>query len=210
MASEATVDKFIKTILQIWPPYRWEDKQEKDWIGIVATKISGFSDQIIERALSEIVGKRDDRRTPLPAEVISACVEAKRWLDVENGQKVLPTINDDALSSKHPEWAPSRISLADDLVCGKNGSAEVGRQAAKDHYWILQLHDFCRVNTRLPSDTEIAALKRQAKETDDEFAKFTRDGKQQWAVDRGLWAIQVVSDKRNQLCDMVLHGVVRS
>jgi hypothetical protein len=210
MASEATVDKFIKTILQIWPPYRWEDKQEKDWIGIVATKISGFSDQILERALSEIVGKRDDRRTPLPAEVISACVEAKRWLDVENGQKVLPTINDDALSSKHPEWAPSRISLADDLVCGKNGSAEVGRQAAKDHYWILQLHDFCRVNTRLPSDTEIAALKRQAKETDDEFAKFTRDGKQQWAVDRGLWAIQVVSDKRNQLCDMVLHGVVRS
>jgi hypothetical protein len=210
MASEATVDKFIKTILQIWPPYRWEDKQEKDWIGIVATKISGFSDQILERALSEIVGKRDDRRTPLPAEVISACVEAKRWLDVENGQKVLPTINDDALSSKHPEWAPSRISLADDLVCGKNGSAEVGRQAAKDHYWILQLHDFCRVNTRLPSDTEIAALKRQAKETDDAFAKFTRDGKQQWAVDRGLWAIQVVTDKRSQLCDMVLHGVVRS
>jgi len=210
MASTAVVDKVVKTILQLWPPYRWEDGQEANWIAVLATKISGFSDQVIERMLSEMIGKREDRRTPLPAEVIAGCIEAKRWLDVENGQKVLPTINDDALQFKHPEWAPSRISLADDLVCGKNGRAEVGRQAAKDHYWILQLHDFCRINTRLPTDAEIAALKRQAKETDDAFAKFTRDGKQQWAVDRGLWAIQVVSDKRNQLCDMVQHGVVRS
>jgi hypothetical protein len=99
MASTAVVDKVVKTILQLWPPYRWEDGQEANWIAVLATKISGFSDQVIERMLSELIGKREDRRTPLPAEVIAGCIEAKRWLDVENGQKVLPTLSSSNIPS---------------------------------------------------------------------------------------------------------------
>mgnify|MGYP001593104393 CR=1 FL=1 len=203
MASTAVVDKFVRTVLQIWPPFRWEDKQEQNWIEIVATKVGGFSDQVLDRALSEMTGKRDDRRTPMPAECVAACIEAKRWLDVENGQKVLPTINADGLGSKYPECADSRYRYADALICGQYGRSELGRQAAKDGYWILQLHDYCRQNQKLPSDSEIAALKRKAKETDDVFAKYVPDGG--WASKTAMWAIETVADKRNQLVDLV-HG----
>jgi hypothetical protein len=203
MASTAVVDKVVKTILQLWPPYRWEDGQEANWIAVLATKISGFSDQVIERMLSELIGKREDRRTPLPAEVIAGCIEAKRWLDVENGQKVLPTINADGLAIKHPEFADSRYRYADDLICGKHGRAELGRQAAKDGYWILQLHDYCRKQQKLPTDAEIPALKRAAQETDAVFAAFVP--KDSWTSKIAVQAIETVAFNRNKLCDLV-HG----
>jgi hypothetical protein len=203
MASTAVIDKVVKTILQLWPPYRWDDAQEKSWIETLAVKISGFSDQVVERALSEMIGKRDDRRTPLPAEVISGCIEAKRWLDVENGQKVLPTIRDDGIGSKHPECADSRYRYADDLICGKFGRSDIGRQAAKDGYWILQLHDYCREHQKLPSDAEIPTLKRRAQETDDAFAAFVPNDS--WASKVAIQAIETVAFNRNKLRDLV-HG----
>lgn len=206
MGSTAAVDKFVKTVLQVWPPYRWEDSQEENWIDIVAGKIAGFSDQVIERALSEMVGKRgltkEERRTPTPAECIAACSEAKRWIDVQNGQKVLPTLNAE-VDNKYPEHSDARKRQADDLIRGRMGSPHVGQQAAKDHYWIMQLHDFCRQEQRLPNDKEISNLKRKAKDTDDVFARGA--GGVGPIAQRALWAIQIVTETRQQLCDLV-HG----
>jgi hypothetical protein len=221
MGSEATVSRVVNKILQLWRPYQWSQAEETEWIDTLTVEISGFPDQVLERAISEMIRKRDDRRTPLPAEVIAACVEAKRWLDVENGQKILPTITDDGFGSKYPEHADSRYRLADDLICGRMGSPEIGRQAAKDGYWIGQLHDFCRMHKRLPSPNEIAALKRAGREVDDVFAGYVPDGG--WASKTALWAIETVAETRQKLIDLVegrwvrpdpprvdrvLHGVV--
>lgn len=199
------VIKFIETVLQHFPPYRWDEAQEKAWAATMVQELSGFSDAVLNRAIGELVRTRKNRQIPLVSECLTACAEARRWLDAETSHKLLPTTQDAGF--RYPEWAYSRIALADDLVCGRKGSPHIGQEAARENFWILQLHDFCRQEQRLPNDKEIANLKRKARETDEVFSKG--------AVGHGpiaqfaVKAIETVGAKRRQLCEMVEGKWVR-
>lgn len=210
MSNKAAVAKFVNEILQHFPPYRWDDEQEQVWIDRVTLEISGFSAEVIDKALAEMVQKRgltkDERRTPTVAECIRACVETRRWLEKETRKGELP-INKDG---DPYDWTPERLKLADDLIMGSEG-----RQAAREG-WIGTLHAFARKNGRLPSGSEIGDCKRQAKEFDAAYALCVRGGESQGMSMQQMAPMRLLEQlgakmlkKREELADRVLHGVVK-
>lgn len=164
----AASEKFVDTILQLFPPFRWEPQQEERWMEIMGLQIGGFSDEVLERALASLV-RREEHRMPTVGECVSACVEAKRWLERDKRSAELPI--EGSQSAGEGEWSSERQKLAYDLL-----KTQTGRQAASEG-WILALWDFCRKNRRLPThQTEIAACKRSSAEFDETYAKCIRGG----------------------------------
>jgi hypothetical protein len=203
--------EFATAIYTLYPPFRaWDDVTLNAWTDTVVSECgdSVYSAGIRAQAFKTLTRVKHKEKPPQTATIIEHCRDAKRWREAQDEKTKLPIKQGpDTYYLKHPAWSDSRKHLADDLICGRNGSAHVGKQAAKDHYWITQLWDFCRENQKLPSDAQIATLKREAKEVDDVFASFAPGNGP--ASKLGMWAIQTATEKRNQLCDMVLHGVVR-
>lgn len=146
--------KFAQTILQLFPPFRWEPDQEERWMEIMARETSGFSDAVLDRALSIMV-RRKDHRMPTPGECINACIEAKRWAEKDKQASELTDLH----PSAGLEWSTERKRLAYELCKGTT----LGKEAAKDG-WVQAMWDFCRRHQRLPVGHEIEACKRGAKE----------------------------------------------
>ncbi len=189
------VTNFVSTILQHFPPFRWEDEQEKAWMEAMIRELNGcnFSDAVLEKALTDMVRTRKDRRIPLVADCINACIDARRWLEAKQGAENLP------IQQQKPKSYDEKTQLANDLVMGPEG-----RQAAKEG-WIGTLHDYARNHGRLPPASEFGGLKRQAKEFDEAYAKCVRgDVKFAGPLLESLGAKMLA--KRNALSDVVLKG----
>ena len=190
------VTNFVSTILQHFPPFRWEDEQEKAWMEAMIRELNGcnFSDAVLEKAITDMVRTRKDRRIPLVSECIAACNEAKRWLEAKDGTERLPIES----PTSNLDWTEARLRLADDLVMGPEG-----RQAANEG-WITQLHDYARKNQRLPPANEFGTLKRGAKEFEAAYETCVRGG---WDQAAGLERIGAdFLKKRERLAEMVLKG----
>jgi hypothetical protein len=126
------------------------------------------------------------------SECVSACVEARKWLDAKVGAEALP------IQQQKPKSYDEKTQLANDLVMGPEG-----RQAAKEG-WIGILHDFARNHGRLPPASEFGTMKREAKGFDDAYAKCVRGG---WGQAKQLELLGAKMLKRRQeLTDMVLKG----
>lgn len=151
--SKTAAVKFAETILQLFPPFRWEPDQEDRWMEIMARETSGFSDRVLEQALSNIV-RRKEHRIPTVGECIEACCEAKRWLEQDKAAGELPDLH----PSASRDWSTERRKLAHDSI-----QTEMGREAARDG-WIGSLWNFVREQQRLPKGQEVEGCKRQAKE----------------------------------------------
>lgn len=208
--SANTILNFISRVIQHFPPFRWDDEQEKSWVETMKSELKGFSDEVLSRAIVDLIRTRKDRRIPLPAECISACLEARRWVETENQKSSLPVGDQDGRA--HLDWTTERLKLADDLVMGS-----MGRQAAKEG-WVGMLHAYARKNSRLPPESEIGALKRAAKEFDETYAMCVRGGNapptkrgpQQVAPFHLLEKLGAsMLKRREEIADRVLHGVVR-
>jgi hypothetical protein len=195
--SSKVVTRFVDTVLATFPPFRWEDEQEQTWIATAVRRLSAFPDNVLEKALDHIVGTRGNHKTPLIAELLDACHEARRLINHDTGKSELPI----AEPQGHGDWTADRLKLADSLVM-----TPLGREAAKDG-WIGSLHAFCQRNMRAPLGPEIAACKREAKEFDQAYEICVRGG---WGQANELEKLGAkMLGKRQQLIDMVLHGVVR-
>jgi len=169
MSNRAPVLTFIAAIVQHFPPFRWDQEQERAWANTLAKEIAGCSDAVLTRAISEMVRTRKDRRIPLVSECIDACNDAKRWFDAEKGKGQLSTGPAPANQS-FLDWTEDAFKLSRDLMSGP-----MGLQAAKDG-WIGCLDAYCRKFKRLPPEGEIPSLKRQAKGFDETFAECVRGG----------------------------------
>jgi hypothetical protein len=90
---------------------------------------------------------------PKPAEVIEVC-EA---IASSRGQYSAPPSN--------PDWTADAFKAANRLV-----HSDMGRQAAREG-WIGTLHDFCRINRRMPNGHEISHLKKEAKLFDEAYSQ---------------------------------------
>lgn len=177
MSSKA-VTQFVDAVLQHFPPYRWEESQERSWMDTLIRELSGFSDAVLSRALSEMIRTRKDRRIPLVSECIDACLDAKRWLEADKGKGEL-TMGPAPANQSWRDWTEDAFKLSKDLMSGP-----MGLQAANEG-WIGCLDAYCRKHKRLPPEGEIPALKRKAKEFDETYAECVRggwDGAGKWAA----------------------------
>lgn len=170
--SNRAIEAFVDAMIMHFPPFRWDEAEEAAWAATLTKELSGFDEETINRARTEMVRKRKDRRTPLVSDCISACLEARRWLEAEKGKGELAVNHETA--TKYLDWTVDRKRLALDLMRGP-----LGLQAAKGG-WIGVLDGFCRKNGRLPTEKEIPALQRTAKEVDAAYEDCVR-GNGGWA-----------------------------
>jgi hypothetical protein len=191
MSSKA-VTQFVDAVLQHFPPYRWDESQERSWMDTLIRELAGFSDAVLARAMSELVRTRKDRRIPLVSECIDACLDAKRWFDAEKGKGQLSSGPAPANQS-FLDWTEDAFKLSRDLMSGP-----MGLQAAKEG-WIGCLDAYCRKFKRLPPAGEIPTLQRQAREFNETFDKCVRGG----FHDAGRWAAmgEEMLRRRNKLVD---------
>jgi hypothetical protein len=152
--SRAAVVKFIGAVSIHFPrpscpenpreAAEWKQR-ETMWLDSMIQILGGYDEDVLQRAATRIVrSETRDRRFPLPAVCRQVCEEIVK----ADKASQPPTIEDRAKDLKgNADW---QYRLADDLIM-----CEMGRRAAREG-WILSLHDFCRINGRLPTaDWEI-------------------------------------------------------
>ena len=172
-------------------------KAYREWLRSLSRALSGFTPDCLKKASELVVQTRKYRSFPLVSECIDACNDAQKWI---NAQKPALALQDPMLI---PQWSRDRTLLADDLVMGA-----LGRRAANEG-WISALHQFCRKEMRLPNDEEIKACIERARGFDEglEMAKNGECGAQSHHVAQlGMTMLA----RRQELVDMVLHGVMKS
>ena len=161
------VSDFVEMALQLYPPFRWDEDQEKAWGAIMARELGGFSPAVLDRAFTDLVrARKKDTRTPSPGECLAFCADAKRWLEMETNDGKLPGLREHSSD----EWSRERQRLAYELV-----KFPMGREAAEDDpCWIRALWNFCRKNQRLPAGHEIEECKREARGFDESYSDALR------------------------------------
>lgn len=174
-------------------------KAYDEWLRGAVRELSPYSDDSLEKAKQIIVASRKYRSFPLIAECLDACKEAQRWLRAQKPELGLGGKLD---TRKIPEWSNDRERLADDLV-----RCDLGRRASHEG-WVSALHDFCRRELRLPVGPEIKRCIDDAKGVDEWIERAARGecGAQSKVV---VMLGQSKLKRRDEIKDMVLHGVVR-
>lgn len=169
MSSKKTVIAFADTVLQHFPPFRWDEEKEAAWAATMVQELSGFADDVVQRAGREIVRTRKKPQTPLVAECVDACVSAKRWLDADRNSGRLP-VDGASLGPGNLDWTADRLKLASELM-----NTPMGKQAAKEG-WVGALWSFARKSARLPQPgAEINGCLAAAKGFDDAYAICVRE-----------------------------------
>jgi hypothetical protein len=167
---------FVERVLQIWPPFRWDEVQEQAWAELMVRELCGFKPEVLERGFQELVRKRKESRTPTPAECISACAEAKRWLEMEANDGKLPGFREPSRG----DYSKEREGFALTML-----KSPLGKEAARDG-WVLAAFNFATREGRLPDSrryeprnqkereeyagcTEIEFCKRSARDLDESY-----------------------------------------
>jgi hypothetical protein len=60
--SKEAVSKFVRTIVQHFPPFRWDEEQEATWVDTMLVELSGFSATVLDHAMHHMVRGRRARR----------------------------------------------------------------------------------------------------------------------------------------------------
>lgn len=168
------ISKFITTLIVHFPKRHATPADQAEWLTAMAHALQSFDPSILDLAARKIIDTRTDRFFPLPAECRKFCNEVAR--DEAERKPRLDTGNYDPVAAKWKEWSQDRIAWADRLI-----QSEMGRRAAREG-WISTLHDFIRVNNRMPkADHEIATCIRIAAEFMESYEDAVRGGWQQAA-----------------------------
>lgn len=169
MSSNKSVVAFADAVLQHFPPFRWDEHQERAWAERLVKELSGFSPDVVDRAADELIRTRKKPQTPIIAECIDACASAKRWVDANRDSGRLP-IDGGAGPIGHLDWTAERLKLASELM-----ATPLGKQAAKEG-WVGALWSFARKHSRLPQPgAETNGCKDAAKGFDEAYAVCVRD-----------------------------------
>ena len=155
------ISKFVADVALHFPNRFDTEASEDEWLQSMSRNLRGYSADVLKYAAQKIIDTRTDRRFPLPSECKKICNEIAQREAAEKPQlgvdKKLPPLHSD-----------SRVKWADTLI-----DCPIGREAARDG-WVLSLHDFARVNGKLPVGSEIAACKAGAKGFDEAFTLCAR------------------------------------
>lgn len=199
MSTKAVLE-FIDEMQLHFSPRRWDEEQEKSWVTSMVRELGSFGPDVLKRAAQEIIRTRKDTRVPVLAECLAACKQAQYWIDQERGKGRLP-VDAPAGEQKWAVWSEERRRLADQLIMTPQG-----RRAAQEG-WVLGLHDFIRNNGKAPTDYEERQLKRSSEEFLVEYRKCLDGG---FPCSKPLAELGTKMLKRREdLAEMVIHGVVR-
>jgi hypothetical protein len=193
--------KFIRDVMVFFPVKFDGEAHEDAWTDSMIRNLQCYSPDVLKRAAQKIIDTRDDkyaRRFPLPAECKRVCDDIIKWDQLHEAPKLLvegtSKIDGYDRAYRHADW----------LIM----QAPIGKQAAKEG-WALSLHDFIRVNGKLPADRhEIEKCKASAKGFDEAFAVCVRG--EAGMLSRPLLGLgEAMLKRRHRIEDMVLHGVVK-
>lgn len=197
--SSMAIGKFLNTLKVHFPPRLPRPELEEAWLQSMTKVLRGYEAGVLEDAAMEIVRTRKRTDFPRPAECRSACEEVLKWRQISKREAMLPI---DKIRDA-PDYSPDRIALADDLI-----RTEQGRKAAKEG-WVLSLHDYCRKHGCAPKPDDVPAIKRAANEFQEGFEMCLR-GRVGWMQQKEMTELgEKMNARREELSDMVLHGVVR-
>ena len=195
--SQAAALNFLTTLQAnfVTSNRRDEDTEEK-WIAMMIAELKHFSPEVLDHAALSLMRNRKDKYFPMLSVCLDACRESRKFIESRN-----PKLNIDAHSSLKSAYSEDRTKLANELVMG-----EMGRRAATEG-WVLSLHDFIHTKIRLPLPHEVPKLKASAKGFDEALDQCRGGGfdHAKSLTDLGLSMLT----RRQQLTDMVLHGVVQ-
>lgn len=130
---------FYNTMRALGEPTVPDGADKATLFGSYERVLSKYDGDVLQRAANNTLDRRTFRNFPLPSECDKACQEARDELNAERGVKASKREN-----KEDPTWLPQRVKAADRMM-----NSDIGRKAA-DEGWIIVLHDFCRVNGRLP------------------------------------------------------------
>ncbi len=168
MNNKEAVVSFADTVLQHFPPFRWDEHQERAWAGTLVRELAGFAPDVVLRGAQEMVRTRKKPQTPMVSECIDVCVSAKRWAEAHANKGRLPIDGAGAIPG-HLDWTADRLKLASDLM-----NTPIGKQAAKEG-WVGALWSFARKNARLPQQgKEVEECNRNAKGFDGAYSTCVR------------------------------------
>jgi hypothetical protein len=194
--SEAAAMKFLETLQINFRAGKHESPEhEAKWLKLMVAELKQYTPDVLEQASKDLVRKRADKYFPILSVCLSACEDAKHWIDMGN-----PRFKLGGRQNASP-MSPERERLADDLIMG-----EMGRQAAHEG-WILGLHRFISRRGKMPKPYQIARLKASSVGFIEDFDKARRGGWPQASALVGLGTTMLA--KRQSLTEMVLHGVVK-
>lgn len=193
------VASFISRLVVHFPVRFETEERELEWIQSLSQALRSYDASVLERAAQRIVETRTERRFPLVGE-INKVLQSIAY-DDQLQQKMLGAKDATFQPEKVSKWSDSRQQWADSLVMG-----ELGRQAAKEG-WILALHNHVVETGKLPERGEIHALQRSVNGFDEALDKCRAGGFPLAGVlvELGISMLQ----RREQLTEMVLHGVAR-
>lgn len=200
MATENDVADFVAALETHFFPVKHDPPSRVTaWLASMFRDLRGYSSQVLDEAARDIIRNRKERYFPLPAECREACEAVKKRSDIASRASQLSATT--WTYKRDDDYAPWRVQLADDLI-----RCDIGRQAVKEG-WVLSLHDYARKHGKLPTQAEFHGLKQAAKEFDRAYTECVRGGWPQAAVLRDLGDKMIA--RREELSDMVQHGVVR-
>lgn len=191
----ASAADFVEAVIQIWPPYRWDEVQELAWTELMVRELSGFKPTVLERGFQEMVRKRKESKTPTPAECISACTEAKRWVELDSQGEKLPEFR-----TPQGEFSTERWRLAHEMK-----RTALGRQAATEG-WVVSFVHFCRRNQRLPVGAEIDQCKRDSAGIEEICARAERGEAGLMSAAIAKWGAGVLAKRRKWAEEALRHG----
>ena len=183
----------------------WDEEREKSWSTLMVRELGSFNDDILSRACREIIvtrGKRQNEQwMPTLAECIKACRDAQFIVEGEKNKGRLP-LGAGPLEKKFAVWSEERRRLADQLVM-----TEQGKRAAKEG-WVLGLHNYIREHGEVPrTAAQENALRVSSQEFEEEYRKCLSGG---FGLAKTLAELGTkMLARREELAEMVLHGVVR-
>lgn len=192
MSQQQAVTEFITSLALHFHIRHESPAHEEAWLKSMYVNLKSFSPYVLRQAAEEIIRTRKVRQFPLPAECREVCIEIDKK---ERAQQDLPVKETD--THRFPEWAPWRIRNADMMIA----TQALAKEAAQSN-WILQLHDFVRVNQRMPDQHEIRRLKEVATDFDEAYAQCVKGGWPQAATLEQLGAKML--EKRERLRAMAL------
>src|SRR5262245_5266447 len=120
---------FISSLIVHYPFKHDDVAKERAWNHSFVLGLRQFSSETLERASTDIINSRADRRFPILAECRKACFEAERTLRAEAALKDFPMLR----KLVADESSPERVKLADEMAC--NPSSAMCREAARNG-WI--------------------------------------------------------------------------
>lgn len=137
---------------------------EDSWLQSMYRNLRPYPPSVLRRACQRIIDTRKDRYFPLPAECKKVCDEIER---IERSEQAPTLVEPKHKLAGHADW---EYRLADDLIM-----CSLGKRAAEEG-WILSLHDFARVNGRLPTqEWEIRKCITSARGFDEAYEDLLRE-----------------------------------